>query len=65
VPIQKFRSIAEMNAAPVLTSDGERGFDRFLRHCARVHAMAPVRFRPGVVKFRSVEEAERSRTHRQ
>ena len=38
--VQRFRSVAEMNAAPLLTRTGE-GFERFLRHCARYWALAP------------------------
>jgi hypothetical protein len=56
MPVQKFRSIEEMNRAPVAelrSSD----FERFLRHCARYWAMAPKRYPRGVFKFRSIEEA--------
>src|ERR1051326_8202009 len=34
MPVQKFRSIEEMNKAPLPESRGS-DFERFLRHCAR------------------------------
>jgi len=64
VPVQKFRTIEEMNAARILTS-GEGGFDRFLRHCARYRALAPrVYPRRGVFRFRTIEEAQKARSAR-
>ena len=58
--VQKFRSIADMNRAPV---DRRAGADveRFLRHCARSWAMAPKAYPRGVFKFRTLEEAEAAR----
>jgi len=58
--VEKYRSGEEMNAAPVKASRGE-GFDRFLRHCARYWALAPRVYPRGVMKFRSVDEAEEAR----
>lgn len=58
--VQKFRSIEEMNAAPV-TASGEPGFERFLRHCARFWALAPRAYPRGVFKFRTIDEAQRAR----
>ena len=58
--VQKFRSIEEMNNAPVpdsLRSD----FERFLRHCARYWAIAPNRYPRGVFKFRTIEESQQAR----
>ena len=65
MPVQKFRSIAEMSEAPILMGS-EDGFDRFLRHCARYWRLAPRRYPRGVFKFRTLEEAQlaRSRDHR-
>jgi hypothetical protein len=60
VPVQKFRSIEEMNKAPVLESRGS-DFERFVRHCARWWAIAPKRYPRGVFKFRSIEEAQKAR----
>ena len=40
MPVHKFRSIDDMNRAPVLVAE-QGGFARFLRHCARYWAMAP------------------------
>ena len=60
MPVQKFRSIEEMNRAPVAElrpSD----FERFLRHCARYWAISPKRYPRGVFKFRSIEEAQHAR----
>jgi hypothetical protein len=60
VPVQKFRSIEEMNSAPVIARGGD-DFDRFLRHCARYWAIAPGTYPRGVFKFRNVEEAQEAR----
>lgn len=56
VPVQKFRSIEEMNAAP-LRAPAPADFDRFLRHCARYWKIAPRVYPRGVFKFRSIEDA--------
>jgi hypothetical protein len=58
--VQKFRSIEEMNNAPVLESEKPH-FEHFLRHCARWWAIAPKRYPRGVFKFRSIEEAQQAR----
>ena len=58
--VEKYRSGEEMNAAPVRASRGE-GFNRFLRHCARYWTLAPRVYPRGVVKFRSLNEAEKAR----
>ena len=58
--VQKFRSIEEMNEAPLLESR-TADFERFLRHCARYWAIAPKRYPRGVFKFRSIEEAQKAR----
>ena len=58
--VQKFRSIEEMNKAPVPESD-EPPFERFLRHCERWWAIAPKKYPRGVFKFRSLEEAQKAR----
>lgn len=58
--VQKFRSVEEMNAAPVPSRVGA-GIERFLRHCARIRSFARLRYAPGVRKFRSLEEAQRAR----
>lgn len=60
MPVHKFRSIDEMNRAPLLVA-GQSGFARFLRHCARYWSMAPKTFPRGVFKFRTIEEAQRAR----
>jgi len=58
--VQKFRSIEEMNKAPVRESQ-EPPFERFLRHCARYWTIAPKSYPRGVFKFRSLEEAQKAR----
>lgn len=62
MPIQKFTSAEEMNAAPVLISTGD-SFDRFIRHCARYRKIAPRNYPRGVFKFQSLEEAQAARQH--
>jgi hypothetical protein len=56
MPVQKFRSIEDMNRAPVRSS-ATADFDRFLRHCARYWAISPRNYPRGVFRFRSIEEA--------
>ncbi len=60
MPVQKFKSIEEMNSAVPL-KPREQGFERFLRHCARYWAIAPKRYPRGVFKFRTIEEAQKAR----
>ena len=58
--VQRFRSIEDMNAAPIrIRSEDE--FERFVRHCARYRSVAPRAYPRGVFKFRSLEEAQRAR----
>jgi hypothetical protein len=60
VPVQRFRTIEEMAAAPVAVPPGE-GFERFARHCARYWAIAPRVYPRGVFRFRTLEEAHAAR----
>ena len=60
MPVEKFRSVDEMNAASVRVAP-ENGFERFLRHCYRYRKLAPRAFPRGIVKFRSFEEAQATR----
>ena len=60
MPVQKFRSIEEMNKAPLPESRGS-DFERFLRHCARWWAIAPKHYPRGVFKFRTIEDAQKAR----
>jgi hypothetical protein len=48
-----------MNAAAPAVSPAD--FESFLRHCARYWALAPRLYPRGVVKFRSVDDAQRAR----
>ncbi len=60
MPVQKFRSVEEMDAAP--PSDTRASdFDRFLRQCARHWAIAQKTYPRGVFKFRTLEEAQQAR----
>src|SRR5205085_12066040 len=47
IRVQKFRSIEEMNTAPVHESR-QSDFESFLRHCARYWAIASKRYRRSV-----------------
>ena len=60
MPVQKFRSVEEMNRAPLVRSTPS-DFDRFLRHGARYWAIAPKTYPRGVVKFRTIGEAQQAR----
>jgi hypothetical protein len=55
MPVEKFRSIEEMDRAPRQPS-ATSNFDRFLRHCARFWAIAPRVYPRGVFKFRSIAD---------
>jgi hypothetical protein len=57
MPVEKFRSIEEMNRAgarPAAAGDVEA----FFRHCARYWALAPRTYPRGVFRLRSLDEAE-------
>jgi hypothetical protein len=58
--VWKFRSVDEMNAAPLQPTTGS-AFDRFVRHCSRYRAFAPRPYRRGVFKFKTIAEAQRAR----
>ena len=60
MPVQRFHSGEEMNAAPVLVVTGDP-FERFVRHCARYRLLSPRRYPRGVFRFRTVEEAQAAR----
>lgn len=60
MPVQKFRSIEEMNKAPAPESRLP-DFERFLRLCRRYWMIAPKRYPRGVFKFRTIEEAQKAR----
>jgi hypothetical protein len=60
MPVEKYRSAEEMNAAPIRAMNGDP-FERFLRHCARYRAIFSRRYPHGVFKFRSQEEAQAAR----
>jgi hypothetical protein len=63
MPVQKFRSIEDMNHAPVFRARLP-DVERFLRHCARYWAIAPKVYPRGVFKFRTIEEAQKARANR-
>ncbi len=58
--VEKYKSGEEMNAAPVTAARGN-GFDRFVRHCARYWTLAPRVYPRGVMKFKSLVEAQEAR----
>jgi hypothetical protein len=60
MPVQRFRSVEEMNAAPMRTPRGN-GFDRFVRHCARYRRIHPRSHPRGVFRFRTIQEAQAAR----
>lgn len=58
--VQRFHAAEEMNASvPLPVRDG--GFERFVRRCARYWRLAPRVYPRGVVRFRSIEEAQQAR----
>ena len=60
MPVERYRSAEEMNAAPARVTPGE-AFERFVRHCARYWKIAPRRYPRGVFRFRTIEEAQAAR----
>jgi hypothetical protein len=60
--VQKFRSVEEMSAAPIIVSPTD-GFERFARHCARYFRLAAPIYPRGVFRFRTLEEAQDARAH--
>lgn len=60
MPVRKFRSAEEMNAAPVARAPASN-FARFLRHCARFRLISPKIYPRGVFKFRDLQEAQAAR----
>lgn len=61
MPIQKFRSVEEMSAAPIRVVAEGNAFDRFVRHCGRFRLIYPRVYPRGVFRFRSLEEAQIAR----
>jgi hypothetical protein len=60
VPVQRFRTLEEMDAAAIVAPPGA-GFERFARHCARYWAIFPRSYPRGVFRFRSLAEAQAAR----
>ena len=60
MPVEKFRSGEEMNAAPIRAVVANP-FDRFVRHCSRYRSIFPRQYPRGVFKFRTIEEAQAAR----
>jgi len=58
--VERFRTIEEMAAAPVVVPPGE-GFERFARQCARYWTIAPRVYPRGVFRFRALAEAQAAR----
>ncbi len=59
MPIEKFRSAAEMQATAAAA--GQSDVERFFRHCARLLRIAPRAYPRGVFRFRTLEEAQAAR----
>jgi hypothetical protein len=60
VPVQRFRSAEEMNAAPIQEAPRD-AFNRFVRHCARYRAISMRTYPRGVFRFKTLEEAQAAR----
>jgi len=60
MPVERYRSGEEMNAAPLRVAAGD-SFERFVRHCRRYRLLYPRRYPRGVFKFRTIEEAQAAR----
>jgi hypothetical protein len=62
MPVEKFHTLEEMNAAPIRL-DEQNAFERFVRHCARYRLISKRNYPRGVFKFRSIEEAQTARSN--
>jgi hypothetical protein len=60
MPVERYRSGEEMNAAPFRVRP-EDAFERFVRHCRRYRLLFPRKYPRGVFKFRTLEEAQAAR----
>lgn len=60
MPVERYRSGEELNAAPARARTGS-AFERFVRHCRRYWLLFPRRYPRGVLKFRTIEEAQADR----
>jgi hypothetical protein len=60
MPVERYRSGEEMNAAPIRGAPGD-GFERFVRLCRRYWLIFPRTYPRGVFKFRTIEEAQAAR----
>lgn len=60
MPVERFPSGEEMNAAPIRAVPGN-SFDRFVRHCGRYWKIFPRRYPRGVYRFRTLDEAQAAR----
>lgn len=60
MPVEEFRSVEEMNAAPIRVPLGD-SFERFVRHCARYWKISPRRYPRGVFAFKTIQEAQAAR----
>ncbi len=60
MPVERFASGEEMNAAPIRLVAGD-SFDRFVRHCGRYWKVFPRRYPRGVFRFRTIGEAQAAR----
>lgn len=56
MPVEKFRTLEEMNQARIRVSGN--ALDRFFRHCSRYRLLAKPQYPRGVFKFRTLEEAQ-------
>jgi hypothetical protein len=61
MPIQKYRSAAEMPRIPSCEPLSDEGLARIRQLWARSSAMSPRIYPRGVFKFRSIEEAQAAR----
>lgn len=62
MPVRKFRSVEAMKSATQWLPAGDPAIGpRFRYLCALVSAAMPIGARPGVRKYRSVEEADADR----
>ncbi len=61
MPVEKFKSVEEMDTVPFRTHDYD-AFARFARHCARFKLISGRKNPRGVVfRFRSLDEAQATR----
>ena len=61
MPVQKYRSIEAMPPTPAYVPGSREHYEHWSALWARATVLAGKRFRPGVFRYRSIEESQRGK----